>query len=160
MVKKTNAQEYTLLDHVYIQTSHWNSIDKLQLRKVLFINLQLPIAWIIKCLSQSWPLFALLIRHDNPDNKFNQKNTKYIKQNTSKYTIFNLVYYINIGLVVGFPLNINESWENTHHISWSTDIGFIVKLVHELRLRSKLWIRNRISPFINHNQYKSSDYGS
>lgn len=101
------------------------------------------------------PYFSLLEWNYHPDNKLCKSDTDNIEHSSQKDTVFYLIDDSNNFFISVFPFMINVSRENTHEVSWWSDIRFVIKVIHKVWLGFELWVYHWISPFIDENHDKS-----
>jgi hypothetical protein len=108
-------------------------------------------------LGESAPNFSFLYRYNDPYNWFTENDADHVEANSDEDAIFDFVDNIEIELVASFPLYVDETCEDAHHVGWGSHVGFVVEFVHELRLWGKFRIWDGISPIVDYNQNKGCD---
>ena len=98
--------------------------------------------------------------HDDPDDELDHADPHNVEAYSNGDASLDFVDVLQGCLVIFLPLVVDKASEHPHEISGSSDVGLVVELVHELRLRLHLGVCHRISPVIYNDQDESSDYRS
>lgn len=109
-------------------------------------------------MSKGRPFLSSLEGHNDPNHSFDQPNSDYIEQCANDHAVLDLIDDIEIGLVIVLPLDVDETCENSHHIGRCSNVGFVVELIHKLRLRGEFGVGNGVPPVVDHDQYEGSNH--
>lgn len=104
------------------------------------------------------PFRTCLERYNYPNSELTKGDSNYIESDSDRNAGFDIVNHSYHLLIAIFPLVVNVTTENTHEVGRCPNIWFIVKLIHELWLRFHFWIRDWVSPIVDHYQHKCTDY--
>ena len=96
----------------------------------------LPVERVIEGLGESGPDLSLLVGHNDPDNGFDQGYPDDVERDSCYKTVFDTIDRVYEAQVVVFPLDVDKTCENAHEVSRGSHVGFIIEVVHEVRLRS------------------------